>query len=309
MTKLKSRTHHQTQAVEKMKRLTSIGIMLCSICLIAASIAPAVNASINDWNWIGALAPDTYDSFYHEYIMGYEEGTTATLIVNLYNNYWPGHQTNMSAVKVSFDWGQNYTSTEASMTTPFAMDYGDSHVFTITFTVPATTSASNLVTHDYTIYAEHVNSTTGPKRIVDYWDDDGSGFAVLSADQADAYLALKELNAYPGMTLPFFTAKARELLAESSIAESMGNTEYGAGSFANAKTNYQNALTLMQNAYSNETTKWGSIEDTLQGLLAGAQGMLVNQGYAWLLFGIALLLMGIGVIVYLVRKSGTPKTS
>jgi hypothetical protein len=37
--------------------------------------------------------------------------------------------------------------------------------------------------------------------------------------------------------------------------------------------------------------------------------MFVNQGYAWLLFGVALLLMGIGVIVFLVRKSGTPKTS
>ena len=292
-----------------MKRLNSIGIMLCTICLIAASIAPIANASISSFNWMGALASDTYDSFYNEYITGYEEGATATLIVNLYNNYWLGHQTNMSAVKVSFDWGQNYTSTEASMTTPFAMDYGDSHVFTITFTVPATTSVSNLVTHDYTIYAEHVNSTTGPKGLVSYWDDDGSGFAVLSADQADAYLAVEELDAYPSMTFPFFTAKARELLTESSIAESMGDREYEAGNFANAKTNYQNALALMQNAYSNETSKWGSIEDTLQGLLAGAQGMLVNQGYAWLLFGIALLLMGIGVIVYLVRKSGSPRTS
>ncbi len=292
-----------------MKRLTRIGTLLGILCLIAASTASAVSASISSSHWIGALAPGTYDSFYDDVIIGYEEGATATLVVNVFNNYWSGHQTNVSAVKVSFDWGRNYTSTEASMATPFAMDYGDSHVFTIAFTIPATTTASNLATHDYAIYVEHVNSTTGPKEIVDYWDDDGSGFAVLSADQADAYLAEDELDAFPSMSLPFFTARARELLVESSIAESMGDRAYEAGNFAGAKTSYENALALMRNAYSNETDRWGSIEDTLQGLLAGAQGMLVNQGYAWLLFGIALLLMGIGVIVYLVRKSGTPKTS
>jgi len=292
-----------------MKRQTRISILLCTICLIAASTAPAANASISSWNWTGTLVRNSYDDFYGATITGYEEGTTATLIVNLYNNYWPGHQTNVSAVKVNLDWKQNYTSTEASTTTPFAMNYGDSHVFTITFTVPNASIVSNLVTHTYTIYAEHVNSTTGPKELVDYWSQSGGGFVIFSADQADAKLALKELNAYPPMTLPFFTARARELLTESSIAESRGNTEYAAGNFATAKTNYQNALTLLQNAYSNETDRWGSIENTLQGLLSGAQSMLVNQGWAWLLFGIAFLLMGIGAIVYLVRKSGTPKTS
>ena len=292
-----------------MKRLAKISILLSTLCLLAASIAPAANASISSSNWIGALVHNSYDPFYGTSIIGYEEGSTATLVVNVYNSYSFGHPVNLSAVKVSFDWGTNYTSSETSMTTPFVLDYGDSHVFTITFTAPNTTTVSNYVTHSYTIYAEHVNSTTGPKRLVSYWSDFDSGFAVLSADQAEAKLALEELNAYPSMSMPFFTAKARELLTESSIAESMGDQQYDAGNFADAKTNYQVALTKLQNAYSNETDRWGSMEDTLQGLLAGAQSMLVNQGWAWLLFGIALLLMGIGVIVYLVRKSGTPKTS
>lgn len=292
-----------------MKRSTTICILLCTVCLIAVSTAPAVNASISSTNWIGALTRGTFDSFYGTTVTGYEEATTATLAVNVYNNYWSGHQTNVSAVKVSFDWGQNYTSTEASMSAPFVMDYGDSHVFTITFTVPNASSVSNFITHSYTIYAEHINSTTGVKEIVDYWSQFGSGFAIFSTDQADANLAMKELDAYPTMTLPFFTAAARELLTESSIAESMGDTEYAAGNFANAKTNYQNALNLMQNAYANETDRWGSFENTFEGLLSGAQSLVVNQGYAWLLFGIAFLLMGIGAIVYLVRKSGTPKAT
>ena len=292
-----------------MKRLTAICILVCTVSLIAVSTAPAANASIGSWTWIGTLMRNTYDSFYGDTVTGYEEGTTATLIVNVYNNLFSGDPINISAVKVSLDWGQNYTSAETSMATPFVLEYGNSHVFTVTFTVPSTSSVSNYVTHSYTVYAEHVNSTTGPKEIVDYWSQSGTRFAVFSADQADANLAMKELNAYPFMSLPFFTAEARELLTQSSIAESMGNTEYNSGNFANAKTNYQNALTLMQNAYANETERWGSIENTLEGLLSGTQSLVVNQGYAWLLFGIAFLLMGIGAIVYLVRKSGTPKVS
>jgi FlaG/FlaF family flagellin (archaellin) len=292
-----------------MRRLTRIGILLSTICLLAASVAPAANASIGSFTWIGPVAKNTYDSFYGTTVTGYEEGTAATFVVNVNNNYPGGDPINLSAVKLSFDWGQNYTSTETSLTSPYVLDYGESHVFTITFTVPNASIVNNFVTHGYTIYAEHVNSTTGPKRIVSWWDESYTGFAVLSQDQADAKLALKDLDAYPPMTLPFFTARARELLTESSIAESRGNTEYAAGNFATAKTNYQNALNLLQNAYSNETDRWGSIENTLQGLLSGAQSMLVNQGWAWLLFGIAFLLMGIGAIVYLVRKSGTPKTS
>jgi hypothetical protein len=140
---------------------------------------------------------------------------------------------------------------------------------------------------------------------VNYWSQSGSGFAIFSADQADAKTAVEQLNAYPSMSLPFFTAGARELLTESAIARSMGDTEYGAGNFDSAKTNYQNALNLLQNAYSNETKRWGSFEDALQGLISGTQSLVVNQGYAWLLFGVAFLLMGIGAIVYLVRKSGT----
>lgn len=292
-----------------MKRTSRICILLCTICLIAASTAPIANASINSWTWTGALVRNYYDSFYGTTITGYEERTTATLVVNVYNNYPGGNPVNISAVKVSFDWGQNYTSTEASIDTPFVLDYNTPHVFTIAFNVPNASVVSNLVTHSYTIYAEHVNSTTGPKELRNYWSQPGSGFAVFSPDQADAKTALQELSAYPSMTLPFFTAQARELLTESTIAKSMGDTQYAAGNFANAKTNYENALNLIQNAYSNETKRWGSFEDTFQGMMSGAQSMLVNQGYAWLLFGIAFLLMGIGAIVYLVRKSGTQKTS
>lgn len=288
-----------------MKRLSIFGIIVCTVCLIAVSTAPAANASISDWTWISALTRNTFDPFYGETVTGYQEGTTATLIVSVYNNFPGSHPVNISAVIVSFDWGQNYTSTEVSSTAPFVLDYHDSHVFTVTFTMPNTTTVSNYVTHGYTIYAEHVNSTTGPKRIVDFWSQSASGFAILSADQADSKKALDQLEAYPSMSLPFFTAGARELLTESAIARSMGDTQYRAGNFANAKTSYQNALNLVQNAYSNETKRWGSFEDAFQGLISGTQSLVVNQGYAWLLFGVAFLLMGIGAIVYLVRKSGT----
>ncbi len=292
-----------------MKRLAKISILLCTICLIAATAAPAANASITNSNWIGALVNDQYDSFYGTSITAYEEGTTATLVVNVQNNYFTGDPINVSAIKVNFDWGQNYTSTEVNLTNTYLLQYGTSHLFTLTFTTPNTTVATNYVTHSYTIYAEHVNSTHAPQIVLGTWVSHGSGFAVLSTDQANAKMTLEQLDAYPSMSIPFLTAEARQLQTESSVAESQADTQYNAGNFADASTNYQKALTLLQNAYSNETSKWGSMESAVQGLLSGAQSMLFNQGYAWLLFGIALLLMGIGVIVYLVRKSGTPKTT
>jgi hypothetical protein len=291
-----------------MKR-TAIGcIILFAVIFVSALSMPAANASISNYNWIGTLTRNNYDQFYGTSITAYEEGTYANLVVNVNNN---GVQINVSAVKVGFDWGINYTSSECSINNPFVIPFGQSHVFTLNFTIPSALLASNLVVHSYTVYAELVNSTSGNKQIVESWTQSGTGFAVFSSDQADAYNYKKELDAYPTTSyynIPLLTAEARELMLESNVAKSVASDSYGRGDFSTAKTLYKNSLDFIQQAFSNETEKWSTFENSLANLLQGSGNLLTFQGYAWLLFGIGFLLISIGVIVYLARKRPEPRT-
>jgi hypothetical protein len=185
-------------------------------------------------------------------------------------------------------------------------------VFTITFRVPSTSAVSDFVTHSYTIYVEHVNSTSGAKKTVGSWTELGSGFVIFSADQAAAYNSKMELEAtYPSYpySIPILTAKGRQLLAESSAERTAASRYYTRGTFDSAKLHYQNALALVRQALSDETETWSSFEDLFAGLLRSGGNLLTMQGYAWLLFGIGFILISIGSLVYLMRKRPTGSTS
>jgi hypothetical protein len=289
-------------------RKTIIGcVILCAVFLAPAMNLHAVMASINSQNWMSTIVRNGYDEFYGTYVTAYEEGRTARLAVNVYNDYYV--QANVSAVKVGFDWGSNYTSSECSMNTPSVISVYQSHIFIVEFQVPPVSSASNLVTHGYTIYVELVNSTSGNKRIMDTWTQSGSNFAVFSSDQAEAYAYKQEIEAYPSTSsgIPFLTAEARELIVRSSVAKSMGNHYYVLGDFNSSKTYYKDSLDFMQQAWSNETEKWSTFENSFADLLKGAGNLLMFQGYAWLIFAFGFLLMSVGVLVYLVRKRPVPK--
>jgi len=287
-------------------------LMLCTVVVLPAK------ASVSNFNWIGAIMRNSYDDFYGASVTAYEENSTASLVVSVYNNYYSAVypysavQVNVSAVKVGFDWGSNYTSTECSIDEPVQIAPYQSHVFTITFRVPSTSAVSNFVTHSYTIYAEHVNSTSGAKKTVGSWTESGSGFVIFSADQAVAYNSKMELEAtYPSYPyyIPILTAKGRQLLAESSAERTAAGRYYTRGTFDSAKLHYQNALALVRQALSNETETWSSFEDLFAGLLRSGGNLLTMQGYAWLLFGIGFILMSIGSLVYLIRKRPTGSTS
>ena len=295
------------QKAMKMKKILITCAMICVVVLAAASISRPAKASIDSHNWVGALIHDSYDSFYGTSVTAFEQGSAVRLMVNVYSDYWymgDYRQVNVSAVIVNFDWGMNYTSGDVSLSDPWEIPYGQSHVFSVTFGAPAPSVASNYVTHSYRVYVEHVNASDG--EIIDTWVSGGSGFVVFSSNQADAFRARRELESYPYTSIPFLTAQARELLTQSTVASSLGRSNYEAGNFEGAKTHYENALGLLQQAYTNETERWGSFEDTLEGMLKGAEGLLMYQGYAWLIISIGFLLMGIGVIVYLGRRSGSP---
>jgi hypothetical protein len=294
-----------------MKRTSIVYVILCTLILFSAVSLPSANASIANYNWIGTMVRNSFDDFYGAPVTAYEENTTANLVVNVYNDFH-GFQINVSAVTVGFDWGVNYTSSQCNITNPYAIQPYESHVFTITFTVPSVLIASNFVTHSYTIYVEHVNSTTENKGIVSSWTRSDDSFAVFSSDQADAYNYKKQVEAYPSTSIngiPILTARARELIVQSNVAKTLASNYYLQGDFANAKRYYGDSLNDIQEAFSNDTDQLSSIENSLAGLLKGGGDLLTYQGYAWLFFGIGFLLMGIGVLVYLTRKRPQPRVS
>ena len=277
------------------------------LALILVTSVGSANASISSWNWIAPLVKGDYDSFYGTTITGYQSGTAATLVVNVWNHM--GIVMNVSAVKVWFDWGENFTSTDVSETNIHSIDPGTAHVFTVTFTIPGISVATNLVTHSYRIYVEDVNATTGPLLQLNNNSPRSDGnFAVLSDAQAEFVGLGRELQKY--QPSPFLlTAKGRELVQQAIGSRTEGSSAYMRGDFSGAVIEYQNALSLMKNAVSNETSTISGFENALMNMVNGAQNALNMMGYGYTLFGIGFLLMGIGALVYLARKSGTPKPS
>jgi hypothetical protein len=283
-------------------------IVLCAVVLTAVLSMPVARASINNYNWISTAVRNEYDAFYGSLVTAYEENTSAFLVVSVSNDFYVG-QLNVSAVKVGFDWGVNYSSSECSIDNPFGLASFQSHVFTVNFMVPSALFASNLVTHSYTIYVESVNSTTGPKGLTISWSMNGSGFAVFSTDQAAAHKYKKQVDAYPTTNfngIPFLTANARQLLQQSNVAKALASDSYTRGDFSTAAADYKSSLDSIQQAWSNETAKWSTFEDAIAQILQGGGNLLTMQGYAWLIFAVGFLIMSIGVLIYLARRRTPP---
>lgn len=288
-----------------MRRLKIILLATMMMGFALLSTANFAHASITGHNWFGAVIKDQTDSFLGYVSAGYRAGSSARLVVNV-NNHLTNRQMNISAVKVWFDWGINYTSTEANITNVYVIPTGTSHLFTVTFTVPDTTIASNLVKHSYKIYVEDVNATSGSKKQLNSNGPlDGSNFAVLSDAQATAIETNREIDKYSGYGM-FITAKGRELSLIASGTRNLGYNAYQRGDFSGAAANYQEALKLYQYAWSNETDSVSGFEQAFKDLMISGQGTLNMVGLGYITFGIGWVFIGIGVIIYAVRKPKAP---
>jgi hypothetical protein len=290
--------HNQRYGVEKLKKNVTLFVSVM-MAFVLLSMAGSAHATITSHNWIGTVLKSQTDDFLGYVSAGYATGSTATLKVNVYDHL--SRQMNISAVIVRFDWGTNYSSTEVSNTSVYAIATGMSHVFTVTFTIPDTTVASNLVKHTYRIFVEDVNATTGAKKKLNSNSPmDGSDFAVLSEAQANAIETSRELSKYSSYT--FMTIKAREMYLMAGGEESLGDKEYQRGNFDNAVTHYQAALSLCQNAWSNETDSVSDFEKALKDLMTTGSSALNMIGWGYVIFGLGWVLIGIGVIIYAIRK-------
>ena len=271
--------------------------------LISISMTCPVQAWMVSFNWINPVY-EGYDDFLGATVMAYEEATTATLAVNIQNHY--AEDANVT-VTVQMDWETgNWTSKTE-------IPKGLSRVFELDISIPSTATASNLVTHAYTITVEYNRTGT-----VTSEEETHNNFAVYSSDQADARLLREKVETwmviYDDLPAPLYLpSEARKLWIEAAVEEEMADEDYDTyGNFTGAKIHYGNALDLIDEALSSEVDKTSSFEDALLGLINSAGSYLSMQGYGYMIigvgFGIGFLLMGIGVVIYLVRKSKQPPT-
>jgi len=290
-----------------MKKAFFVVAVLFLLALTSISMVAHVQAdSIQEWSWRGYITFGT-EPFYHERVVAYEEKSTAILDVSVKNDYSPSKPVNVSAVKVGFDWNENYTSTQASMDSPVVMQHSEIRVFTVSFTLPNTTVASNLYLHGYTVYVEHVNSTTGAKRIVGTWVghsyDEDYYFAVYSHDQAAARRASQIISGFA--TMPKFnTTKAKLLWGRADNETNTAESLYNRGDFAGASERYEAALSLMRQAFQYEESRDVNFDAAELALLdAQVKQIEAWANYAnglsnlWTLLGVAAVLIAIGYIV------------
>jgi hypothetical protein len=295
-------------------------LLIIIISLLTATLtltATPVHAGISTYSWIAPFYRG-YDEFYEANVVAYKTGSTAQLLVSVYNQY--GLEINVTDVKVWFDWNRNYSSTE----TPCIMKSHENRNFIINFTVPDTANASNLILHRYIVYVEFL-SELGPGS----WSDSGQNFAIYSTDQADTCDLSNIYDAYSN-NFPYYyfdSAEARSLAIQAVIEATSGEFYYKRGDFATAKTRYETAVDLYDQAITGER-EWArySQEVELNATKTEAEASLVeanaaqtqadaamimanasmNQSYAWFLFGIGFIIISVGVLVYAVKKPKTP---
>jgi hypothetical protein len=268
-----------------MKKTTIMAFSLILAALFSTSTISPAQAHIDEWTWLPPYVIRGLDNmFYQTNVVGYEAGSTATLIIPVTNDLAPPPiLMNVSAVKIGFDWNINYSSDEAGAIAPVQLEPGETHVFKISFTVPNTTIASNMWAHTYKIYVEWVDATGA---IIGSWTrnwDEKPGtpdykFAVYSADQSDAvdlYYEYQVLHSnYPPSS--FENINAMLLATQAGVEASMGGILYSRGNFAEAKTKIESALDLYYQALEAEG-QWGT---TYQGAELNAS---LNEAEAILL--------------------------
>jgi len=322
-----------------MKRIL-LAALLCTLAatMFFTSVRPA-KAWIDTVNWIGEY--HYYDPYWSSYnLRAFEEGTAAQLAVRVYNNW--GYNLNVSAVIVYMDWNQNYSSVQASETTPSVMPPFTYRTFLITFTVPDVTVASNFYSHGYTVYVEYLNGT-GHKRPFDNWTF-SSGFYVYSNEQKECMRLYDEIQAMfttYGSSPSFGSNNASVMWREGYMLQQLAYNAHRQGGFAGAMTYYNDALGKMTTALGLEADYdlwWEQYDDAdsqawdavylaeerayVRNLDAQANATLIEadaiaenasarmtlaqaaltQSYAWIVFGIGFIVFGVAAVVWANRR-------
>jgi len=259
--------------------------------------------------WTGASYVGV-DGFYAGgTVMAYETGATGTYVVSWLNN--TGGDVTGVQIYVNFDWGGTLTrgvATSDAASTAVAVKNGETAVLTLSFTIPATTTASNMVKHAWRIYRTQSASAPVVTQIAS-----GTNFAVYSADQA-AYQASRALYnakaaAVAGAAFGgFISPAATQLQEEAKIDNTAAIGAYAAGDFATAKTTMASAVTKLNAAMAAEGTGMGAFGYALMNKWNAQADAAASPRALYILGGIGALLGGLGIIgiglAYLFKRKG-----
>lgn len=303
-----------------------IAITLCLLILSLAMLTLAIPAKAVDghppFGWVEPTYSG-YDPYYHDYIIGYLTGTNWNFTLSWTN--WYGTPINVSSIRMYFSWGKNYTSAFA---TPTRIDPDQTQIFNLYgVTPPITEAPEHIAPYWYAAYIHHVNSTTTPYEEVGVIDPGygGSDFVALSADhlaclnywskygmffegtEYATMLALPQM--YP--MIPFYAniTEVQVLLTQAFFEFNLGFQIYMAGVFGTAKTHLESGNTLIDEALVTWSEKGTAAEDANLAFQE-AQTNYYNalgesnktNAYGLILFGLGWVFIGIGVIIYGLRK-------
>lgn len=299
-------------------------IFLCA--LISMSMISPAKAYIERITWLPPYIKKGYDSYYGDNVVIYRDGSTVRLTVPVENEGYP-NGLNVSSVIVSFDWGQNKTLDLSANIEQ--VGWLETEIFTVSFAASATEAVTSDWAHEYVIYVEHVNATSGPTKIVGTWSrpywwwSPSYLFVVFSTDQADALVSSEEYNSYASSfpTYTFTSINASQLAGRANIEALLGETYLERGEYDSAKTQYQEAINLYDQALTAEKNWKTKIEEAelqmdlteTEANMATANAMLrhadaaMNQSYAWIVFGLGFAFMGIATIIYASKTSKVAK--
>jgi hypothetical protein len=297
-------------------------LLLLAIAMPALSIprAHAFDRSISQPRLTSLVMSDSLDGFYGTFVDAAREGSTVSFNVQTIASNFAG-QRNIT-VGVKMDWMNNFVNaTTASSTNTLALTANQIAVVAAGVTMPALSgsySNINLVTHNWElrVWSGKLNlPITDPS--IDCPNHGAlSGcssfrnfvpFAIYSNAQADGQVSRQQSGALisslqgtlSGLTqLPPGAAKASSELAQASAEQRLGDTSYGQGDFAGAKTHYTNALNLANSAASDLAAQGGGVDSAnfWRLLLAGTGELLV---------GVGVFVAAVAAWLYLHRRSKT----
>jgi hypothetical protein len=280
------------------KFFKGLAIIVFSLIAMGAFFHPG-NASVNCCpTWTGASFKG-FDDFYGTTVAAFRTGRNATVAFTVAND-GIGTDT-VNAVKIRMDWGVNITASG----TPATLTQFQTKVFYVSFQVPATTTASNIVTHSYQIIAEHTNGPAWTLSSSSF----GSAFAVYSAEQDDAQSLRQTYQSWSGsfgafgvLPYPLGDSRTRALVIQAQTENSIAERNYSSGNFTGAKQHWQNAVGNANAAVTSMQTQGSKFEDAVNSYITSAYLGKIGP----VLAGIGWLIIGLGVLIYARKRPAPP---
>jgi len=315
--------------------------LLFSLAFVALAIMPSIRpaqAYVQAPIWIPPYAFKGYeDTYYYTNIVAYTNGSTVPIKIPVSGSFSDG--TNVTFVSMKFDWGLNVTSDYRL--NPVRIDYGDMHYFDLSF-MANINDASWLWAHTWTIdvrysyYGYNYSWTYTPGYYFVVFSQDQVDTRTLASEYnalVNGYYpntvgarllkqqAISEATvAVNSMEKGNFTeSKAHYQQAISLIQQSMDSEGTRGGALEDAQLNVtlteasasmkQADAAMIEASATLKEADAAMIEANATKTQADAAVMVanatLNQSYAWILFGIGVIIISIGILTYAIKK---PKT-